>query len=46
MYPIIEDLENWAKENNMKINIDKTVYQIFSSKHKIEEPDIKIKNNQ
>jgi hypothetical protein len=27
----------------MKINIDKTVYQIFSLKHKIEEPDIKIK---
>jgi hypothetical protein len=36
-------LEKWAKENNMKIDIDKMVYQIFSLKHKIEEPDIKIK---
>ena len=39
---LIEPLTKWTNNNNMQINSDKTVYQIFSLKHKIEEPEILI----
>ena len=40
--PSIKHLCEWVENNNMTINTDKTMYQIFSLKHKISTPDIKI----
>ena len=39
--PSIKHLCKWV-DNIMTINTDKTMYQIFSLKHKIGTPDIKI----
>mgnify|MGYP000415626391 CR=1 FL=1 len=41
-----EKLQMWSLENNMEISIPKTNYQYFSLKHKNEEFNIKISNQQ